>query len=168
MLWRSSGIKPQRHILHKWFSIIHQGEHITDQRHSQGEEPGIDEKVVASDFDDVKEQWGHRQQDTLGHYKLLYSVLEEEPQRLRGREDIKINKDNSGWKGFVRMWMHLLETSGSLGLNIAIVNALLYKSLHSGKCYCCCPSVYYASYTVFVFVAKVCLNILYQLQIWSQ
>ena len=59
----------------------------TNQRNSQGKEPGVNEKVVSTDLDDVEEQWGHRQQDALGHHKLLHSILEEEPYRLRKTQD---------------------------------------------------------------------------------
>lgn len=64
----------------------------TNQRNSQGEEPGVDEKVVSTNLDDVEEQWGDGQQDTLRHNKLLHSILKEEPQRLRGREDVNFLK----------------------------------------------------------------------------
>lgn len=62
------------------------GERSTNQRNTQGEEPGIDEEVVAADLDDVEEQRGHRQQDTLSHYKFLHSILKEESQCLSGRQ----------------------------------------------------------------------------------
>ena len=87
-----------------------EGEHGTNQRDSQGEEPGVDEKVVAPNLDDVQEQWGHRQQDALGHSELLHSVSEEEPQRLRGRADINMNK-NRQREGSV----FVVITDGSLG-----------------------------------------------------
>jgi len=61
-----------------------QGECSTDQRNSQGEEPGVDEKVVSTNLDDVQEQGGDREQDTLGHNELLHSILKEEPQCLKG------------------------------------------------------------------------------------
>lgn len=70
------------------------GEGSTNQRHSQGEEPGINEKVVSTNLDDVQKQCGDRQQDTLGHNKLLYSILEEEPYRLsRTQDNSKTTKD---------------------------------------------------------------------------
>lgn len=66
------------------------GERSTNQRNSQSKKPRIDEKVVSTNLDDVQEQWGDRQQDALRHNKLLYSVLQEEAHRLRGRQDMNI------------------------------------------------------------------------------
>lgn len=72
------------------------GEHSTNQRNRQGKEPGVDEKVVSTNLDDVQEQRGDGQQDALGHKKLLYSILQEEPHRLRGRPDRSI-KTRQWW-----------------------------------------------------------------------
>lgn len=58
----------------------------TDQRYTQGKEPGVDEEVVSTDLDDVEEQRSHRQQDALGHNKLLNGILQKEPHRLGGRQ----------------------------------------------------------------------------------
>lgn len=88
------------------------GECITDQWDSQGKEPGINEKVVSTNLDDVQKQRGDRQQDTLGHNKLLYSILEEEPYCLSRTEDnSKTAKDTirmcvSG--GGEKYWKHLV------------------------------------------------------------
>lgn len=70
-------------FLHIFSSLTEPVEHGTHQRNSQCEEPGIDEKEVSANLDDVEEQRGDRQQDTLGHNKLLYSIFKEEPQCLR-------------------------------------------------------------------------------------
>ena len=51
----------------------------TNQRDDESEEPGVDEEVISTDLDDVEEQGGHRQQNTLSHRKLLQGVLQEEP-----------------------------------------------------------------------------------------
>lgn len=60
---------------------------VTNQRDEQREEPSVDEEIISSDLYDVQEQRAHRQQDALGHCKLLHCVLQEKTQRLGGRKE---------------------------------------------------------------------------------
>ena len=60
----------------------------TDQGDTQREETGVDEEEVSTDLNDVEEQRGYREQDALGHSKLLHSVLQEESQSLEAGTNI--------------------------------------------------------------------------------
>ena len=84
-LWQPSGTTPAKNK--ERTRTRTENPWSTHQRHNKGEEPGVDEEVVAASLDDEDEGGSDGQQDGLHHHKLLDLVLDVEACSLKKNWD---------------------------------------------------------------------------------